>query len=34
MNASPPLCDEETYFELCETFADKEMFKAIAEGRD
>lgn len=25
---------EETYFELCETFADKEMFKAIAEGRD
>lgn len=26
--------DEETYFELCDTFADKEMFKAIAEGRD
>lgn len=26
--------DEETYFELCEIFADKEMFKAIAEGRD
>ena len=26
--------DEETYYELCETFADKEMFKAIAEGRD
>lgn len=25
---------EETYFELCSTFADKEMFKAIAEGRD
>lgn len=26
--------DEEVYFELCQTFADKEMFKAIAEGRD
>lgn len=26
--------DEATYFELCETFADKEMFRAIAEGRD
>ena len=26
--------DEETYYELCETFADKEMFRAIAEGRD
>lgn len=26
--------DEETYYELCDTFADKEMFKAIAEGRD
>lgn len=26
--------NEETYYELCETFADKEMFKAIAEGRD
>lgn len=26
--------DEETYFDLCSTFADKEMFKAIAEGRD
>jgi len=26
--------DEETYYDLCDTFADKEMFKAIAEGRD
>ena len=26
--------DEATYFELCEIFSDKEMFKAIAEGRD
>ena len=26
--------DEETYYELCNTFSDKEMFKAIAEGRD
>lgn len=26
--------DEETYYELCDTFADKEMFRAIAEGRD
>lgn len=26
--------DEETYYDLCATFADKEMFKAIAEGRD
>ena len=25
---------EETYFDLCGIFADKEMFKAIAEGRD
>lgn len=25
---------EEKYYELCTTFADKEMFKAIAEGRD
>lgn len=25
---------EETYYELCETFANKEMFTAIAEGRD
>jgi hypothetical protein len=25
---------EEKYFELCGTFANKEMFKAIAEGRD
>ena len=26
--------DEDTYFELCETFSDKEQFQAIAEGRD
>ncbi len=26
--------DEDTYYELCDTFADKEMFQAIAEGRD
>jgi len=26
--------DEKTYYELCKTFANKEMFKAIAEGRD
>lgn len=26
--------DEETYFELCETFANNEMFKAITEGRE
>ena len=26
--------DEETYYELCDTFANEEMFKAIAEGRD
>ena len=26
--------DEETYFELCDTFNDSEMFEAIAEGRD
>lgn len=26
--------DEVTYFELCETFSDQEMFKAIVEGRD
>lgn len=26
--------DEETYFDLCDIFANKEMFKAIAEGRD
>lgn len=25
---------EETYFELCNTFADNEMFRAIAKGRD
>ena len=25
---------EENYYELCETFSNKEMFKAIAEGRD
>ena len=26
--------DEETYFELCDTFANMETFKAIVEGRD
>ena len=26
--------DEQTYYELCDTFADEEMFAAIAEGRD
>ena len=26
--------NEETYYELCDIFANKEMFKAIAEGRD
>ena len=26
--------DEATYFDLCDIFANKEMFKAIAEGRD
>lgn len=26
--------NEETYFELCDTFADMNMFKAIVEGRD